>query len=63
MAQVEATVEVPVEPALAFAVSQTTGATRYRWDPFVREQSLLDGRARPGRASGRRPGRGTGWRW
>ena len=49
MAQVEATVDVPVEPAPAFAVPQTTGATRYRWDPFVREQHLLDGRTRPGR--------------
>jgi polyketide cyclase/dehydrase/lipid transport protein len=49
MAQVEATVDVPVEPALAFAVSQTTGTTRYRWDAFVREQSLLDGRDRPGK--------------
>ncbi|NEM08516.1 SRPBCC family protein [Geodermatophilus normandii] len=48
MARVEATVDVPVEPAPAFAVSQTTGATRYRWDAFVRAQSLLDGRTRPG---------------
>ncbi|MGX5658072.1 type II toxin-antitoxin system RatA family toxin [Geodermatophilus nigrescens] len=48
MAQVEASADVPVEPALAFAVSQTTGATRYRWDRFVREQHLL-GPDRPGK--------------
>ena len=45
----EATVDVPVEPTPAFAVSQTTRATPYRWDPLVREQHLLDGRTRPGR--------------
>jgi len=49
MAQVEAEVVVPVEPALAFAVSQTTGEVRYRWDPFVREQHFLDGSTRPGK--------------
>ena len=45
---VEASVVVPVPPALAFAVSQTTGAVRYRWDPFVRSQHLLDAE-RPGK--------------
>ena len=30
----------------AFAVSQTYGELRYRWDPFVREQHLLDGARR-----------------
>lgn len=49
MPVVEAVAIVPVPPAVAFAVSQTTGATRYRWDPFVREQRLLDGAARPGK--------------
>lgn len=49
MPQVEAEVVVPVEPALAFAVSQTTGEVRYRWDPFVREQHFLDGSTRPGK--------------
>ena len=29
--------------AEAFALSQTYGEIRYRWDPFVREQHLLDG--------------------
>jgi hypothetical protein len=44
---VEAVVTVPVSPDVAFAVSQTTGAIRYRWDPFVREQHFIDGATRP----------------
>jgi hypothetical protein len=47
MPVVEAVATVPVPPALAFAVSQTTGPARYRWDPFVREQHFLDGATRP----------------
>lgn len=43
MPKVESTVVVPVEPMLAFAVSQTTGEIRYRWDPFVHSQRHLDG--------------------
>ncbi len=39
--------QVPVEPALAFAVAQTTGEVRLRWDPFVRHQRFLDGAERP----------------
>ena len=39
---------VPVPPATAFAVSQTTGAVRLRWDPFIRHQELLDAE-RPGK--------------
>ena len=35
-----AVVDAPA--AVAFAVSQTYGEVRYRWDPFVREQRLLD---------------------
>ncbi|GHE09355.1 hypothetical protein GCM10011381_13810 [Klenkia taihuensis] len=49
MAQVTAEVVVPVPPDVAFAVSQTTGATRYRWDPFVHEQHFLDGAPAPGK--------------
>ena len=49
MPVVEATVVVPVVPEVAFAVSQTTGEVRYRWDPFVRRQYLLDGATRPGK--------------
>lgn len=30
-------------------MSQTYGALRYRWDPFVREQHLLDGATTVGR--------------
>ena len=32
---------VPLDPARAFALSQTYGELRYRWDPFVREQRLV----------------------
>jgi len=46
---VTAEVVVPVTPDVAFAVSQTTGAARLRWDPFIREQHLLDGAQRPGK--------------
>ena len=47
MPVVESVARVPVTPEVAFAVSQTTGATRMRWDRFRRRQELLDG-ARPG---------------
>jgi len=43
MPRVESTIEVAVPVDVAFALSQTYGALRYRWDPFVREQHLLDG--------------------
>ncbi|MCL3836477.1 SRPBCC family protein [Aeromicrobium duanguangcaii] len=42
MPQVTAEGWVPVEPDVAFAVSQTTGEVRMRWDPFIREQHLID---------------------
>ena len=47
MPVVEATVEVALPAALAFAVSQTTGDIRLRWDPFIRRQRFLDGALRP----------------
>lgn len=47
MPVVESSVVVPLEPALAFAVSQTTGTVRLRWDPFIRRQSFLDGAVAP----------------
>lgn len=47
MPVVEASAWVPVDPATAFAVSQTTGATRLRWDPFIRRQHFVDGAQRP----------------
>ena len=43
MPRIEAVAVVDVPPAVAFAVSQTHGEVRYRWDPFVREQRFLDG--------------------
>lgn len=43
MPRVEATAVVPLDANRAFALSQTYGELRYRWDPFVREQRLLDG--------------------
>jgi len=46
---VEAVVVVPVRAAVAFAVSQTHGEIRYRWDPFVREQHFLAGATEPGK--------------
>jgi hypothetical protein len=48
MPRVEASVVVPVPQDVAFAVSQTQGEIRYRWDTFVRSQELLDGAERPG---------------
>lgn len=46
MPQVTADAWVPVSPDVAFAVSQTTGELRLRWDPFIRSQHLVDA-ARP----------------
>ena len=42
MPQVTAETWVPVDTATAFAVSQTTGEVRLRWDPFIRRQRLID---------------------
>jgi hypothetical protein len=49
MPRVSSTVTVPLDPARAFALSQTYGELRYRWDPFVREQRLLDGAGAAGK--------------
>lgn len=49
MPLVESSVVVPVDPATAFAVSQTTGAARLRWDPFISRQHFLDGATAPGK--------------
>ena len=57
---VESSVVVPIPPALAFAVSQTTGETRLRWDPFIRRQRSLTRPPRPPRASAPSPGTGPG---
>ncbi|HJP76590.1 MAG TPA: SRPBCC family protein [Pseudonocardiaceae bacterium] len=49
MPRVEAAVVVDVAPEVAFAVSQTTGELRLRWDPFIRRQYLMDGAPKPGK--------------
>ena len=38
---------MPIDPAEAFAVSQTTGEIRLRWDPFIQEQHFLGGATAP----------------
>ncbi|TQK68345.1 SRPBCC family protein [Nocardioides sp. SLBN-35] len=43
MPVVQSRIRVPVPPEVAFAVSQTTGPVRRRWDVFIREQHFLDG--------------------
>ncbi|GAA4419479.1 hypothetical protein GCM10023169_10180 [Georgenia halophila] len=49
MPQISAETWVPVVPEVAFAVSQTTGALRLRWDPFIRHQRFLDGATKAGK--------------
>ena len=44
---VSAETVVDVDPLVAFAVSQTTGRVRLRWDRFVRRQHFLDGATAP----------------
>lgn len=43
--RIEVTTTLDLAPIDAFAVSQTYGELRYRWDTFVREQHLLEGAA------------------
>jgi hypothetical protein len=45
--RIEATTVVDVPVEVAFALSQSQGELRYAWDPFVREQRLLDGATVP----------------
>ena len=47
MPVVEAQRVVPVDPATAFAVSQTSGSIRLRWDRFITAQRHLDGATVP----------------
>ena len=49
MPVVEASIELDVDAETAFAVSQTTGEIRLRWDPFIAHQQLLDGATAPGK--------------
>lgn len=46
MPVVESRCVVPVDVNTAFAVSQTTGEIRKRWDPFIREQHFEGGATR-----------------
>ena len=43
MPRIEASHDVPVDVATAFAVSQTHGPERLAWDPFVKHQELVGG--------------------
>ena len=43
MPVVESRCVVPVDAATAFAISQTTGDIRMRWDPFIRRQHFVGG--------------------
>lgn len=47
MPLVSSSVTVDLDPDTAFAVSQTTGDVRLRWDPFIRHQHFLDGATAP----------------
>ena len=49
MPLVSALVWVPISHERGFAVSQTTGEVRLRWDPFIRSQRFLDGATEAGR--------------
>ena len=51
MPVVQATVVVPIPPELAYAVSQTTGEVRQRWDVFIRAQHFLDGATAPAKGA------------
>lgn len=47
MPRIEATIEVPVSAADAFAVSQSQGEVRFSWDNFLVEQYLMHGADKP----------------
>ncbi|WP_104086637.1 SRPBCC family protein [Arthrobacter sp. GMC3] len=49
MPQVVAERFIDIDPETAFALSQTTGAFRLRWDPFIHAQGFLDGAAKAGK--------------
>ncbi|MCU1565095.1 MAG: hypothetical protein JWQ56_32 [Pseudarthrobacter sp.] len=49
MPQVRAERFIRLDPDTAFAFSQTTGAFRLRWDPFLAGQHFLDGAATAGK--------------
>lgn len=43
MPQVRAERFIRLDPEMAFALSQTTGEFRLKWDPFISAQAFLDG--------------------
>lgn len=43
MPRIESSITVDLDIEKAFALSQTYGKIRYAWDPFVKEQHLLNG--------------------
>lgn len=43
MPQVRAERFIRLDPETAFALSQTTGAFRLKWDPFISAQAFMDG--------------------
>ena len=49
MPQVRAERFIRLDPETVFALSQTTGAFRLKWDPFISAQGFLDGAAMAGK--------------
>ena len=49
MPQVRAERFIRLDPATTFALSQTTGAFRLKWDPFISAQSFVDGARHAGK--------------
>ncbi|BCW77354.1 MULTISPECIES: SRPBCC family protein [unclassified Arthrobacter] len=49
MPQVRAERLIRIDPETAFALSQTTGDFRLKWDPFISAQGFLDGARAPGK--------------
>jgi hypothetical protein len=49
MPQVHAERHIRIDPETAFALSQTTGTFRLKWDPFISAQGFLDGATAPGK--------------
>lgn len=49
MPQVRAERFIRLDPETAFALSQTTGQFRLKWDPFISAQGFVDGATRAGK--------------
>ena len=63
MPVIESSVVVPVAPDVAFAVSQTTGDLRLRWDPFIGGQHSWTAPSGRTSACERSPGTASDPRW